>query len=548
MMLVSLKRLYCLLVVSCFFLHSFPVLAADSAHLFPVAYKGRYRPAEAYAFLYLRDLDQTKMPAIGDGQTLFSSSPTALTLLWKLHFLGYPAYASSPLEQAFQERVAQLQKEAVPPAQMAALLENEYPLMQRLRTAGSLFKSLPSRLQEEWLPLKALTIQTYDPISRTLKPVGNFTLFSDAHFFALRDLYGEIERETTLFPSSPPSQDRLNQLASSLTQAYLPLSGKVSRRAHEKSLTYPTLGQLQAEVFYFHYPWMRLLILFYTLATSLWIVFITSKRPWTRSVAMTLTTVAFLSHTTLLVLRIYILDRPPVSSMVETALYVPWIAVCLSLLWPAFRRHPFVPLAACLASITLLLILEIANVSSHLDQVQAVLDSQFWLTTHVLLIVGSYGVFLLGALLGHAYLGLFIIHRRETSLMKRLTPLILQTLYGGTALLIVGTILGGVWAAESWGRFWDWDPKESWAFFSICLYLIWIHAYRFAHIASFGLAIAAVSGWLAISFTWYGVNYILGTGLHSYGFGAGGEYGYYAFLGTDLIFVTTACSLRTKSA
>jgi hypothetical protein len=103
--------------------------------------------------------------------------------------------------------------------------------------------------------------------------------------------------------------------------------------------------------------------------------------------------------------------------------------------------------------------------------------------------------------------------------------------------------LGGVWAAESWGRFWDWDPKESWAFISICLYLIWVHAYRFHRIASFGLAIGAVTGLLAISFTWYGVNYILGTGLHSYGFGSGGELYYYLFVGAEsalLIFVAFA--------
>src|SRR5438128_6981056 len=107
-----------------------------------------------------------------------------------------------------------------------------------------------------------------------------------------------------------------------------------------------------------------------------------------------------------------------------------------------------------------------------------------------------------------------MVHRTETLPMKRLSQVILQTLYGGTTLLITGTILGGIWAAESWGRFWDWDPKESWAFISSCFYLIWIHAYRFGRIGSFGLAIGAVGGLLAISFTWYGVNYILGTGLH----------------------------------
>jgi ABC-type transport system involved in cytochrome c biogenesis permease subunit len=221
-------------------------------------------------------------------------------------------------------------------------------------------------------------------------------------------------------------------------------------------------------------------------------------------------------------------------------LYVPWVAACASLLLPAFRRHSLALLAACVTSIGLLVILEVTDLNQSLDQVQAVLDSQFWLLIHVLLVVGSYGIFILGAIMGHFYLGMFIAQRQENATMKHLSYMILQTLYGGTAMLIAGTILGGVWAAESWGRFWDWDPKESWAFISSCFYLIWIHAYRFHRIASFGLAIGAVSGLLAISFTWYGVNYILGTGLHSYGFGSGGEYYYYAFIGSECLFLGVA--------
>jgi ABC-type transport system involved in cytochrome c biogenesis permease subunit len=111
----------------------------------------------------------------------------------------------------------------------------------------------------------------------------------------------------------------------------------------------------------------------------------------------------------------------------------------------------------------------------------------------------------------------------------------------GIALLIPGTILGGVWAAESWGRFWDWDPKESWAFISSCAYLIIIHSYTFGHIRGFGLAVGSIVGLLFISFTWYGVNYVLGTGLHSYGFGTGGEFWYYGFILAEALFLIWKC-------
>jgi ABC-type transport system involved in cytochrome c biogenesis permease subunit len=147
------------------------------------------------------------------------------------------------------------------------------------------------------------------------------------------------------------------------------------------------------------------------------------------------------------------------------------------------------------------------------------------------MIVASYGALILGGILGHVYL---------LKKSQRLEETLLQCLYVGIALLIPGTILGGVWAAQSWGRFWDWDPKESWAFISACVYLLVIHAYRFRKIQAKGLAIGSILGLLAISFTWYGVNYILGSGLHTYGFGSGGEWIYYSYLILELAFIGIA--------
>jgi ABC-type transport system involved in cytochrome c biogenesis permease subunit len=147
------------------------------------------------------------------------------------------------------------------------------------------------------------------------------------------------------------------------------------------------------------------------------------------------------------------------------------------------------------------------------------------------MIVGSYGVLLLAGVLGH----LLLIYGDKAS--KGLFPALLLSLYIGVALLIPGTLLGGVWAAQSWGRFWDWDPKESWAFITACIYLLFIHAYRFKYIGPYGLAFGSIFGLIAVSFTWYGVNYILGTGLHSYGFGNGGEWIYYLFIVAELTFL-----------
>ncbi|MBA3604208.1 MAG: cytochrome c biogenesis protein CcsA, partial [Parachlamydiaceae bacterium] len=149
-------------------------------------------------------------------------------------------------------------------------------------------------------------------------------------------------------------------------------------------------------------------------------------------------------------------------------------------------------------------------------------------------------LFLLSSILGHIYLVGLAYYKRETTSLELVAQSIVLSLYIGVVLLIGGTLLGGIWAAQSWGRFWDWDPKESWAFISICIYLLWIHAYRFGKIQHLGIAVGSILGFLAISFTWYGVNYILGTGLHSYGFGSGGNFYYYCYLFAELLFLAAS--------
>ena len=231
--------------------------------------------------------------------------------------------------------------------------------------------------------------------------------------------------------------------------------------------------------------------------------------------------------------------------MYESVLYVPWFGVLVAIALRVLFRNHLLLLAAALTSTILFAILCLTNLNASMDNVQAVLDSQYWLIIHVLMIVGSYAIFLLGGILGHLYLGLLIVKKKESIAMGLISKAILQTMYFGTALIVPGTILGGIWAAESWGRFWDWDPKEAWAFISASVYLIWIHLFTFNKIGTFGLAIGSIIGTLAISFTWYGVNYTLGTGLHNYGFSNGGELYYYLFLLAEVSFLSL-CIIKQR--
>jgi len=426
-------------------------------------------------------------------------------------------------EQAYHARLKDLQAQSANSNNISKHLEQEFPLEQRLKKAGMLFLALPWKHHpDEWLSLHALALSVYSPTLNRLIPIANFTPFSDELFVLLQKRYQVLPENKEPFLET-------------LKTAYQSLEGQVYQEAYQKQLHYPTRLQLKAESFYTQTSWTFYLIGLYLL--SLIFLIISHVYPTLKPLSWVILGLTFFCHTLLLLTRCFILGRPPVSNMAETVIYVPWITMLCALAIPLFRKQFWALLAACCAAISLLSILEWTQLNQNFDQLQAVLDSQFWLMTHVLLVVGSYGLFLFSAVLGHLYLGLWLTKSQSPSLSHSLTPLILQTLYGGTALLIIGTILGGIWAAESWGRFWDWDPKESWAFISSCFYLIWIHAYRFHHIASFGLAIGAVSGFLAISFTWYGVNYILGTGLHSYGFGSGGEEFYYAYFMIELLLI-----------
>ncbi len=443
---------------------------------------------------------------------------------------------SQKQNEIYEKKFLKMQESGTSSKEIAILLENEHPLQSRLNGSGSLIYSIPSKKNGVFYPIDSLDLKTYDLKTNSLKPINNFTIYSDTSFQKIQAAYGALKK-SVLNNEHLNIQTSFVKLENALNEAYAEIEGSVAKEAHQKTLYYPASGQLKAELLYQRLPLIEASILCYLIAL---IGLIISRILTQRS--LKLLSLIFLSfglifHTAILGLRCYILNRPPVSNMFETVIYVPWIALIAGFIFYYFNKNSLLLIASCFCSIVLLIVLKVAGMNSHFENVQAVLDSNYWLTVHVLLIVGSYGVFFLCGVLGQIYLGYSFFNKKETEEMKFLANLILQTMYTGVFMLIPGTILGGVWAAESWGRFWDWDPKESWAFISSCIYLIVIHGYRFHKISGFGLAFGSCFGLMAISFTWYGVNYILGTGLHSYGFGSGKDLYYYLFLLIQLFFL-----------
>ncbi len=432
--------------------------------------------------------------------------------------------------------------QGIPLKSQALLLEEKFPLLERLSQADSTFIVLPGRYRSGvWYSIKALELKILNPQTLKLENISNFTLYSDQLFSEIQTLYHRLTQQNLAFKES---QELINQIFAKLNEGYAPLAGQPYQEAFGKTLTYPSILQLKTESCYHAYPWTFICLLLYASACLCFILAALFQQRALAPSATLFLIAAFSLHTILLAARSYILARPPVSNMFETVIYVPWIAVLAGFLLRITFKSTVALLASSLTALFLLTLLQFTGLDNRMDNVQAILDSQYWLIIHVLLVVGSYGAFFLCGILGHIYLGTYFLKGDETPALQSIAKLILQTMYAGVAMLIFGTLLGGVWAAESWGRFWDWDPKESWAFISICIYLLWIHAYIFHRIADLGLAIGSILGLMAITFTWYGVNYLLGAGLHSYGFGQGGAAFYYVYLATEIIFISAILTRR----
>lgn len=217
--------------------------------------------------------------------------------------------------------------------------------------------------------------------------------------------------------------------------------------------------------------------------------------------------------TVFVISRSYILNRPPVSNLYESIIFVALTALILSLIYEYKFKNLFGLFIGSFLSIFLLFLsLGYKQEGDNLSMVVAVLDTNFWLATHVLTISIGYGTTLVASLLAHVYL-LKLDQINEKKIFSNLYGLILLSLL----FVCLGTILGGIWADQSWGRFWGWDPKENGALL-ICLWLIFVTHGKISRIFSHKTlaAFAAFSSCIVIV-AWFGVN-LLNVGLHSYGF------------------------------
>jgi cytochrome c-type biogenesis protein CcsB len=234
---------------------------------------------------------------------------------------------------------------------------------------------------------------------------------------------------------------------------------------------------------------------------------------------------AFLIHTYGFGLRIYLTGRPPVSNMYESVIWVSWGCFVFAMIFEALSKRRFVLISGALVGVICLIIADLAPtiLDSSLQPLEPVLRSNMWLTIHVLTITLSYSAFFLAWGLGNLGIG-FLLRgfNQNDERVRALVLSIYRCLQIGVVLLAAGTILGGIWADYSWGRFWGWDPKETWAFIALLGYLAILHGRLVGWVKNIGMLVTSIIGFNLVIMAWYGVNFVLGAGLHTYGMGAGG--------------------------
>ena len=223
-------------------------------------------------------------------------------------------------------------------------------------------------------------------------------------------------------------------------------------------------------------------------------------------------------HTIALVARWYIGGRAPLSNTYETMMYIAYCASVGGMLF--FRKQAFPMGAAFIMAGLFMFAGHLGSIDPEITNLVPVLKS-FWLTVHVSVITASYGFLGIGALLGGITLVLFVLNKRNRLELEisKLTDTNEATLIIGLTLLIIGNFLGGIWANESWGRYWGWDPKETWAYISILIYALVTHFRLMTAVYSkYLFACLSLTAYGTILMTYYGVNYYL-SGMHSYATG-----------------------------
>jgi cytochrome c-type biogenesis protein CcsB len=404
-----------------------------------------------------------------------------------------------------EEPLDRVQQEALNVSDRLAMLSNV--------TSGSAFLIIPAPRNET------------DP---WVEPSEFSRYYTEAQFAPL-----QTQLQTLVTAYTQGDGFNLSRAASQLREGLRELSPTI----------YPPDRQLRLEYFYNHFEGFYRAIWCYGIALVILIVAHLRKHGrMLRNIGVAVAIVGLAFQASAIVMRCMIAGRPPVTNMYESIIWVSFAVLFFGMIFFARYRTPVYLLAALPVTLVALLLVHQMPIAmpSSIDPLVPVLRDNFWLTIHVLTITLSYAAFALAMGFGHILLWRYVRNPAAASADAPMHFWLYRVLQLGVLLLAAGTILGGVWANYSWGRFWGWDPKETWALIALLCYILTLHGRLAGWWTEFGLVVASVVCFLAVLMAWYGVNFVLGKGLHSYGFGIGGETYVATFVVADLLFVVFA--------
>lgn len=351
------------------------------------------------------------------------------------------------------------------------------------------------------------------------------------------------------------SLEKIARLATADDQEFRNALLETKKRFSDRAAARGETKSISLEAAYYHYNWFLYALAWFLVGTlSTFLMWASGSGHIARyaSWITVVTTLAGLTYCIIaIVKRCIIMQRPPVGNLYDTIIFIAATMVMLALVIEWLTRRRFALGLAPIIGTALILLarrFELGDANDHMDPLVAVLDSNFWLTTHVITITYGYAAGYFAASLSALFIlvcGLRLVD--EQSILRRILT---RTTYGVICftlfLSLVGTVLGGIWANYSWGRFWGWDPKENGALLIVLWCLAILHARLGGYLREWGIHLASVFTAIIVTFSWWHVNF-LGVGLHNYGFTAGKNtiWTFYAVISALLLFGTVAFILES---
>ncbi len=297
-----------------------------------------------------------------------------------------------------------------------------------------------------------------------------------------------------------------------------------------------------------YHAWRPFLIakIFYIFALVFFVASFMSTSRWWYGLAWGAIMAGFIPHVLGLISRIIIMARPPVTNLYETFIFVSAITVLLGILIERFNKQWLGIVVAGVSGTALLFIASKYGAEGDtLKMLIAVLNSNFWLSTHVTTITMGYGATCVAGILGHIWL-LQAASKKQPEILNNTYMVMMGILGLALTLTFLGTNLGGIWADQSWGRFWGWDPKENGALMIVLWSAMLFHAHIAKMIGMAGMAAGCVLDMVVVMWAWFGVN-LLSIGLHSYGFTSGIANTLLIYVFCEIIFLAVTLSLVKRS-